>query len=240
MTNELLFIGFALILFSLNLVAFRYHKMYLFILIAVYSLLMNIFVTKQFMLFGLAVTGGNALYGAIFLCTDLLSEHYGKKSAREAVWVGFMVSGVFVLSTQILLNFIPNEFDYVQSALVTIFGLTPRILLGSFLAFLVAQHLDVNLYHWIKTKFSDKKWLFLRNNGSTMVSQLVDTLIFTAVGLTSFSFLPFDGIIPTEIFWEVFATTYIIKVGVAALDTPFLYLSHWLKSKQIPQKQDSI
>ena len=67
--------------------------------------------------------------------------------------------------------------------------------------------------------------LWLRNNGSTMISQLVDTLVFTSVGLTAFEFLPFEGIIGVDIFWQNVLFTYIIKLLVAAIDTPFLYLS---------------
>ena len=85
MPNELLLIVFFITLATTTLVAFRYGKAYLFALIAVYTLLMNIFVLKQFDVFGLAITGGNALYGATFLATDMLAEHYGKKQALRAV-----------------------------------------------------------------------------------------------------------------------------------------------------------
>ncbi len=226
--NELLFIGFALFLLSLNLIAFRLGKAYVFALVAVYTVLMNIFVTKQFDLFGLAITGGNALYGALFLLTDLLSEHHGKKQALQAVGIGFAASALFVVSTQVLLAFTPNSADYTQDAMTTLFSVMPRILVGSMLAYAIAQTLDVWLYNRIR-QWSGDKMLWLRNNGSTLISQLVDTFIFTVVGLTAFTWLPFEGIIPVELFWPVFVTTYVIKVLMALLDTPFMYLSYKVK-----------
>lgn len=228
--NELLFIGFALLLMLINLYAFKKGVVYMYILIAVYTLMMNVFVVKQFNLFGLAVTGGNALYGAIFLLTDLLTEHHGEKKAVKSVKIGFGVMLLFVLFTQVLLFFEPNSYDYANDSIHTLFSVTPRILVGSLLAFFVAQRLDIFLYQKIKT-VTKGKFLFLRNNGSTMISQLVDTLIFTSVGLTAFEFLPFEGIIPTDIFWENVLFTYIIKVVVAGIDTPFLYLSYRIKHK---------
>ncbi len=229
--NELLFLGFSAFLLGLGLTAFRFGKMYIFILIAVYSILMNIFVLKQFTLFGFVVTGGNALYGSMFLLTDILSEHYGKKEAFKAVIVGFLTSAVFVVATQVLLALGPNEFDFAHGSLTTLFSVTPRILLGSMIAYAIAQSFDVWAFDRIR-RWTGDRFLFLRNNGSTLISQLIDTLIFTAVGLTTFSWLPFEGVISTEVFWSVAIATYIIKIMVAFIDTPFLYLSYWVKKFQ--------
>ena len=226
MPNELLLLVFFIMLAITNLVAFRYGKMYLFILIAVYTLLMNIFVLKSFDVFGLAITGGNALYGAIFLATDLLAEHHGKKEAMKSVIIGFISMLIFVVAMQFLLAFTPNDFDFAQESLSTLFSLAPRILFGSLLAFIIAQSLDIYLFEKIKA-FTKGKYLFLRNNGSTLISQALDTLIFTFVGLTTFA--GFEGVIGLDIFWEVAIVTYIIKVLVALLDTPFMYLSYKVK-----------
>jgi len=199
MTNEILFILFTLFLLSLSLIAFRYGKAYMFVLIAIFSLLMNIFVLKQFNLFGLVVTGGNALYGSIFLLTDILSEHYGKREAFKAVLLGFLTSAFFVIATQVLLAFTVNEFDFAQPHLVTLFSLAPRILFGSMLAYIISQNFDVWAFNRLR-KLTNNKYLWLRNNGSTFISQFIDTMIFTAVGLTAFSWLPFEGVISTDLF----------------------------------------
>jgi len=230
MTNEILFIAFTLFLLSLSLVAFKFGKTYIFILIALFSILMNIFVLKQFNLFGLVVTGGNALYGAMFLLTDILSEHYGKREAYLAVLIGFLSSAFFVVATQVLLAFTVNEFDFAQPHLSALFSLAPRILLGSMIAYIISQSFDVWSFNKIR-KLTNSKYLWLRNNGSTLVSQFIDTIIFTAIGLTAFTFLPFEGIIPTDLFWSVALATYIIKVIVAIIDTPFLYLTYKIKKQ---------
>lgn len=228
MSNEIIFIGFVIVLMGVNLWAFKKGITYMYILIAVYTLMMNIFVVKQFNLFGLAVTGGNALYGAIFLLTDLLSEHHGEKHAVKSVYIGFGVMVLFVLFTQVLIWFEPNAYDFANESIKTMFAVTPRILAGSLLAYFIAQRIDIYLYKKIK-ELTKGKYLFIRNNGSTLISQLIDTLIFTSVGLTAYSFLPFEGVIPTSIFWQNVLFTYIIKIIVAGIDTPFLYLSYKIK-----------
>ena len=203
-------------------------KTYMFVLIAVYSVLMNIFVLKQFNLFGLATAGGNALYGAVFLLTDMISEHYSKKDALQSIRMGFFVLILFVIATQVLLAYVPNEFDFAQDSMQTLFTVLPRVLIGSLCAYFISQHIDIFLYEKIRT-WTKGKYLFLRNNGSTLVSQFVDTIVMTAVGMTSFAFLPFEGIIPVEAFWDIVIVAYVIKVIVALIDTPFLYLTYKIK-----------
>lgn len=228
--NEIIFLVFSLFLMSLNLFALKGGKHFLTLLIVVYTITMNIFVVKQFNLFGLAVTGGNALYGALFLATDLLSEHFGKKDAKRSVYLGFFSMVIFVVLMQVLLLFEVNDYDYANTSLYTLFTVTPRIVIGSLLAYFVSQNIDIFIYDWIK-KRTRGKHLWLRNNASTMISQLIDTLIFTSVGLTTFSFLPFEGVISTDIFWQNVLFTYLIKLLVAGIDTPFLYLSKRVVSK---------
>ena len=156
--NEILFFTFAFFCLSLVLLAFRYGKMYLFLLISIFTILMNIFVLKQFNLFNFAITGGNILYGSLFLITDILSEHYGKKEAFRAVMVGFLTSIFFVIALQFLLAFAPNSTDFTQDSLKTLFSVSPRILFVSMFAYLVAKSTYVYLYTRIK-KISKEKFL---------------------------------------------------------------------------------
>lgn len=221
MTNELLFILQTLISLSFVLLAFRFGKVWLMGFIAASAVAMNIFVLKGMVLFGLAVTGGNVLYASTFLATDLLSEHYGKKQALKAVWIGFGASVFFLIMSQIMLQYTPAEYDFAQGSFETLFTLTPRIVAGSMIAYLVAQNLDVFLFNKIKS-MTGGKMLWLRNNGSTWVSQLVDSVVFTVIA--------FAGVYPL---FELIVFTYIIKIIVAALDTPFIYLSHAFKPREL-------
>jgi uncharacterized integral membrane protein (TIGR00697 family) len=210
-----------LIALSFVVIAFRLGKVWLFALMAVSAVLMNIFVVKGMYLFGLAATGGNILYGSTFLTTDIINEYYGKKSATQAVMVGFGASIFFLITSQLITAFQPADYDIAQNAFQTIFSLTPRIVLGSMVAYLIAQNLDVLLYDWLK-KITNAKYLWLRNNGSTFVSQLVDSIIFTTIA--------FAGIYPLT---QLIIFTYLIKIIVAILDTPFIYLTKIIKPKNL-------
>jgi len=221
MINELLFVLMTLISLFFVLLAFRLGKTYLVALIAVMAVIMNIFVIKGMYLFGLAVTGGNVMYASIFLATDLLSEYYGKKTATKAVMIGFFGSVFFLITSQLILQFAPADYDIAQDAFKTLFTLTPRIVIGSMVAYLVSQNLDIWTYTKIK-KLTKGKHLWLRNNGSTWTSQLVDSIIFTVIA--------FAGVYPL---FELILFTYIIKIVVAAIDTPFIYLAKIFKPKEL-------
>lgn len=221
MTNELLFVLMSLITLFFVLAAFKLGKVWLIALIAVMAVMMNIFVIKGMYLFGLAVTGGNVVYASTFLGTDLLNEYYGKKTATKAVMIGFFVSIFFLITSQLILRFAPADYDIAQSSFETLFTLTPRIVLGSMIAYLVSQNLDVFTYDKIK-KLTKGKHLWLRNNASTWTSQLVDSIIFTVIA--------FAGVYPI---FELILFTYIIKIIIAAIDTPFIYLSKLFKPKEL-------
>ncbi len=225
--NEILFFSFVVLCLVVVLLAFKLGKLYLFAAIAMFTVLMNIFVLKQFDLFGYAVTGGNVLYGALFLITDLLSEHYSKKDALQAVRIGFFTSVFFVLALQFLLAFTPNDYDFAHSSMQTLFSLSPRILMASMLSYLIVQHIDVYIFDALKRRFSNKLWL--RNLGSTLLSQALDTLLFTTLGLLTVASLGLAGVVPPEAFIEVLVITYVIKIVVALIDTPFMYLSYKIK-----------
>ncbi len=230
MVNEILFFSFAIFCLSVILIIFRFGKLYLFILISIFTIMMNIFVLKQFNLFGLMLTGGNILYGSLFLITDLLSEHYGKKEAFRGIFIGFITSIFFVISLQFLLHFTPNSEDFAQESLEILFNLSPRILLASLISYLISQNIDIIIFDKIK-RITNNKFLWLRNNLSTFISQAIDTLFFTFFGLTTFTFLNWTlhGVIDTNIFWEIALATYLIKIIVALIDTPFIYLSYKIK-----------
>ena len=115
------------------------------------------------------------------------------------------------------LMFKPNEFDFIQESLANIFSLLPRIALASLLAYAVSQLHDVWAYNFWKSRLPGMKFLWLRNNASTMVSQFIDSVIFT--------FIAFWGLLPKSEFIEILITTYLLKWIVAMVDTPFLYLA---------------
>ena len=225
MSNELLWVIFALVNFTLFLLVYKFFgKLGIFIWIVLATILANIQVTKMVYLFGLDANLGNIMYGTIFLATDVLNELFGKKEAKKAVFVGFFVMIIMVTIMTIAINFIPHPDDFAQDALQTIFGYMPRILLASLSAFIVSQLIDVYVFDKIKTKLPENKFLWVRNNLSTMFSQAIDTLIFVPIA--------FLGTVSTEVLIGLMISTYVIKVIVAALDTPFIYLIKKVKPIQ--------
>lgn len=219
MSNELIFV--ISILFYLGSVLILY-KMFgkngLFAFSVFGTLLGNIAVCKCIDLFGFSSTAGNVLYASTFLVTDILSEKYGKKEASKAVKYSFSTMVIWLLGTQLILLLTPNANDYINESLKVVFGLVPRITIASLVGFICSQNIDVFLYHYIWKKTGDnEKWLWLRNNGSTMISQALDTVLFTT--------LAFWGTYPTGVFMSILLTTYFFKVIVALVDTPFIYLA---------------
>ncbi len=220
MRNEILFLIQTVIVLSLTLGALSLGKEYLKAFVGAGIVLANIFVTKQIHLFGLDATGGNVLYASIFLATDLLSEHYSKKDARDAVKIGFLAAVLYLVCVQCILKYVPAEYDTVHTGMQRIFAFAPRIILASMLAYLISQFYDVWAYHAILAK-TGRRMLWLRNNGSTWISQLIDSVIFTLVA--------FLGVFPLSVVLQIILSTYLLKVLVAFLDTPFMYLSYWIQ-----------
>ncbi len=223
MPNEIIWVLFALTNFVLFMVMYKiFGKLGIFVWIAMSTILANIQVIEFVDLFGLNATLGNIMYGTIFLGTDALNEIYGKKQAKKAVYMGFTVMVFTLIVMTIALQFIPSIEDTGHTAIESIFGIHfPMIVVGSFTAFIISQTIDVNLYQWIRKKLPSNRWLWLRNNGSTIVSQLVDTVIFVT--------LAFVWTTEWSVLKEIFLTTYIIKIMVALLDTPFIYIAKRIK-----------
>ncbi|ACS81754.1 queuosine precursor transporter [Maridesulfovibrio salexigens] len=221
--NELLWLGFAVMDLSLVLIIYRFFgKIGLFGLIVFNLILCNIQVLKTIELFGMTTTLGNILYASVFLSTDMLSEFYGKKEAKKAVYLGFVVLVMAVVYMQLALMFTPAADDFAQPHLEAIFGFLPRIALGSMAAYIVSQLNDVYIFHLLKDKMGERH-LWLRNNASTLFSQFLDSSVFCFVALW--------GLFPFDVWVEILFTTYLFKVIVAVMDTPFLYMGRRLHSR---------
>lgn len=218
MLNELLWLIEIPANFLLILLAYRlFGKRGLFLWIPVSVIVANIQVVQALRLFGLSATLGNVSYAASFLVTDILSEKYGKEEARKAVVMGLFCLVAATLLFQLTLLFQPLRDDAfaqeTHQALGTIFGLMPRIAFGSMLAYLISQWHDIWAFAFWRKRFPRQLWF--RNNCSTMVSQLIDSLVFVVIA--------FAGVYPLQVLFEIFITTYVLKFFVAAADTPFIY-----------------
>ena len=220
MQNELLWLAMLLVNFLLIIFAYKlFGKWGLIMWIPVSVIVANIQVVQTVKLFGLAATLGNIVYATSFLVTDILSENYGKQEAKKAVWIGFFSLISMTLLMNLALYFKPLEGDdfalITHEATSTIFKLMPRIAVASLTAYLLSQRHDVWAFHFWKKKFHKNRQLWLRNNLSTMVSQLIDSSVFVLIA--------FYGVFETDVLFEIFMTTYFLKWIVAAADTPFVY-----------------
>ncbi|MCR8643016.1 queuosine precursor transporter [Paenibacillus sp. N1-5-1-14] len=218
-------IGFVLVNFVLFLLCYRFFgKNGLFMWIGVATVLANIQVVKTMEMFGIAMTLGNTMYATIYMTTDLLNEKYGEKEAKKAVWFGFFSLVMALIIMQMVLVFKPlQDGDIAQTSLETIFGLMPRLALGSLVSYYLSQFLDVKIYSFLKRVFPHRNQLWIRNNGSTGISQLLDTIVFCTIAFAGSELYPFD------IWIEIVITTYILKFVVSAASTPFLYIARNFK-----------
>lgn len=227
--NSLLWIGFILLDLGLVTLIYRFFgKTGLYVVIVASIITANIQVVKTVEIFGFVATLGNVLYGSIFFATDILSEVYGKKAARRGVWLGFIGMLLMTLWMQLGLKFIPHVSDFAQGSLSTIFDLMPRIAAGSMVAYVVSQHHDIWAFLYWK-KRTKGRLLWLRNNASTMVSQAIDSAIFCSIALW--------GLYDTNTWLQILVSTYVMKLIVAAVDTPFLYLAK--KIRPVPEVEEA-
>ena len=194
------------------------------------SILANIEVLILVNAFGIEMTLGNVLFASTFLITDILSENHTRKDASRAVLISTMCSVMFIFISQMWLLYTPSENDWASGAIRTIFASTPRIVCASLVVYFVSQIVDVWLYHkwWdlCKKYFKDeRKGLWIRNNGSTMLSQLLNTFLYT--------FLAFYGTYPMQTLVSIFASSYAIFFVTSLLDTPFVYWCRNIHKKNI-------
>jgi uncharacterized integral membrane protein (TIGR00697 family) len=223
MPNELLWILFLIVDFSLALLAiYFFGRKALFVIIAVDIIVCNIQVLKTIEIFGFVATLGNILYGSIFLATDLLGEVYGKKEAQRGVWLGFFALLFMTISMQFALLFQPHESDFIHQSLQNIFGLIPRVAFASLIAYLTSQLHDVWAFHFWRSK-TKGKFLWLRNNASTWISQAIDSIVFVMIA--------FYGVFEINVLISILLTTYFIKILVAVMDTPIIYIGRWVLNK---------
>ncbi len=224
--NEWLWLAMLLINFFAIMISYRlWGRLGLYIWMPIAIIVANIQVTKTIQLFGFEATLGNIVYATSFLVTDILSENFGKKEARKAVGIGFFSLITMTILMNLALYFIPAASDFVQDSMKTIFSLMPRIALASLSAYGISQLHDIWAYDFWKKKFPSKGKLWIRNNLSTMVSQLLDTIVFTLIA--------FYGVFPKSVLFEIVITTYLLKWVVAVADTPFIYLAKYWKDNNI-------
>lgn len=178
-------------------------------------LLANIIACKIINVGGLILPAAVIIYPLTFLFSDVVAEIEGKQSARDLVMAGLYMSIIMAAILLIVKILPPASFWKNQDAYNVILGSTPRIVFASMIAYIVSQNHDVWAFHWWREKTSGK-YLWIRNNLSTIVSQFIDSGLFIGIA--------FAGTYPADMVTAMICSQYLVKVGIAILDTPFCYL----------------
>ncbi len=227
--NEILLLASVFVFFG-GLVAFfrLFGKNGIFAWTVICTIAANIEVLILVHAYGMDTTLGNVIFASSFLATDIMSEIYGKKEANKCVKLGIAANITFILISQSWFLYVPAPSDTMAEPIRTVFSNTPRVMLSSLFAYAVCEIYDVWAYHhiwsWSEKKFGNKKaYLWLRNNGSTMVSQLINVLVF--------NLLAFAGVFPASVLVQILIFGYLIFLVTSILDTPFLYWARKIAEK---------
>jgi uncharacterized integral membrane protein (TIGR00697 family) len=162
----------------------------------------------------------------VFILTDLLNEFYGEKAVKRLSWITAILIGYCFLLVYASLQ-IPSSTLVSAPGLAgdkeynLIFGQAPWIILGSICAFIVSQLLDTTVFHWIKNK-TGNRYIALRSTGSTVISQLIDSIVVLYIGFV------IPGKLTMAEFFKIVPVNYSLKLLIAIALTPVIYLGHWL------------
>ncbi|MFZ3576950.1 queuosine precursor transporter [Virgibacillus sp. DJP39] len=178
-------------------------------------LISNILGVKLFSVGEFILPAAAVVYVATYLITDVIGEVYGKDAARKTVQAGFVTQIVALVFIYIAIQLPAAPVFGAQVEFEMILGGSFRVILASLIAYIASQNLDVTIFHSLKKKHGEKK-LWLRNNLSTMTSQLIDTTLFITIA--------FWGLVPANVLISMIVTQYIFKFCIALVDTPVAYL----------------
>jgi hypothetical protein len=213
-TNELIFVAHLAAVSSMVLGFAILGKEALIALISIFFLLANIFVIKQIELFNFNATGADVFIIGIAFAINLLQEGWGIQISRKAIWISFSTSLLYLCMSKFHLWYDPASFDSTHAHFAILLHHSTRIIAASFTSYLIVQLFDTSVYAYIK-KQTEGKYLILRNYASMLSSQLLDTFLFSFLGLY--------GIVDN--IWHIIFVSYFIKMLAIFLTTPFIYLA---------------
>ena len=184
---------------------------------------MNILGVKIVSLFGISVSVGIFMTPLSFLITDIVEEVYGKNTVRHFITGGIIALVITFLFAALFVALEPHERFQSNEAYKTVFGSSIRIIIASIIAFGISQTHDIFAFEWWKRKTQGKA-LWLRNNMSTIVSQLIDTFLFMMI-----AFYQVTPEFTLSFIIELSIPYYLFKITFAIIDTPLVYLGvNWL------------
>jgi len=201
--NEFIFFIQVLLITGFTLGAKRLGKEALTAWVSIQALIANLFVLKQISLFGLEVTSSDAFVIGSLLGLNFLQENHGQSEAYKATKICFLLISFFALVSQLHILYRPNAFDISQSAFEMILSPSLRLTAASVAVFLIVQQIDIRLFSVIKNKWPQVPFS-MRAGATLVVSQLLDTILFTFAGLY--------GIVESVL--DIFMMSFLIKIIV--------------------------
>lgn len=184
--------------------------------IALATVFANIFEAKNIMLFGLNLAAGHVMFGSVFLATDILSECYGKETAKKGVWIGLAADLALIVCSQICRFYVPSPLDTADPAIQRLFSMSLRITAASAVMFFISNWCDVLLFARLK-ELTAGRHLWLRNNVSTILCNCAENFLFYIL-----AFYPTFGI---RQILSMGLATCLLEIVIGLCDTPFLYLA---------------
>jgi uncharacterized integral membrane protein (TIGR00697 family) len=177
--------------------------------------------TKIVSIGGFSVPAGVLAYCITFVCADVISEIWGRRCANMVVLAGFVGLGLTFLLVQLALRLPAAPFWNQEEAFRGVLGMTPRIIAASLTAYVLSQFHDVWLYTLLKDRMRGRH-LWLRNNLATMLSQLIDSVVFIVIA--------FYGVMPVG---SLILGQWAVKAVLALCDTPLVYAMVWCIRRHI-------
>jgi uncharacterized integral membrane protein (TIGR00697 family) len=175
----------------------------------------NITAVKLIVICGLLMPAGIIIFPMSYICSDVLTEVYGYRQTRRVIWLGFFCNLLTVMAIWVGQILPPASFWDGQPAYERILGYTPRLLVSSFIAYLVGEF--TNAFILAKMKIATKgRWLWMRTIGSTLLGQSLDSLVFVT--------LAFLGTIPLSHMATAILTQWLVKTGYEVVATPLTYV----------------
>ena len=223
MVNEIIFFAHIICSIGLTLAALYLGKEALIAAIAAQAIFANLFVFKQTVLFGLQVTCGDVYIVSGVLGLNLLQEYFGKEVTQKAIFIGIFLSLWYLLMSFFQLIYIPSNVDTTQVHFRALLGHAPRVIIASHIVSFTVQHIDCFLYGKLKSFFADS-YMALRNIISISITQSLDTVLFSFLGLY--------GLV--ESLWDIMIMSFAVKMMVIVLAAPAAALTKKYMKQQIP------
>lgn len=225
MYNELIFILDTIFVAAAALIAFWLSLEAMVALVCILVVLMNLFVIKEINLFSFVATASDVLGIGVALCLNLIQEYYGPRQAKSTMWLGFCAAIVYVILSLFHCAYVPGSADVTHIHFVTLLTPMPRIIAASLISFIIIQTIDRHLYALLQRVLAGKYFL-IRNYCSVMLTQLLDTVLFSFLGLY--------GMISN--LGDMIMVSYGIKLLTIVLMAPLLALSRLMKASCLSSK----